>query len=107
MGVLGRVKPFEDFSYRESSRLGPVRGGGAWQVAVRFSYADFNDEEILGGRGKSVTAALNWYWNDHSRLQMNYIVGRIDDRLASLSAGGSVITSGDYQFVGVRTMIDF
>ncbi len=107
MGVLGRVEPFEDFSYRESNRLGPVRGGGAWQVAVRFSYADFNDEEILGGRGESVTAALNWYWNDHSRLQMNYIVGRIDDRLANLSAGGTAITSGDYQFFGIRTMIDF
>ncbi len=82
-------------------------GWGAWQAAVRLSYADFNSEDIFGGVGRNLTLALNWYWNANSRLQFNYIFGRIDDRLAPLNSGGNALVSGGYQIAGVRFMIDF
>ena len=97
-GTLGRIKPFENFfsvcdcdGYRQ-------RGLGAWQVAARYSYADFNDENIVGGIGSSLTLGLNWYWNPYARMQFNYLVGEVDRG----QAGGD-----DYQIAGVRFMIDF
>ena len=77
------------------------RGLGAWQLAARYSYADFTDENILGGVGSSFTAGLNWYWNPNARMQFNYIYGSIDER----SVAGQ--TGGDYQIIGTRFMVDF
>jgi phosphate-selective porin OprO/OprP len=107
MGVFSRIRPLENFFHVRTcdGRIGS--GLGAWQVAGRLSYADFNDADIFGGRGRSATVALNWYWNANARLQFNYIFGRIDDRQAPLLAGGTAIVSGDYQISGVRFMIDF
>lgn len=106
-GVLGRVVPHRNFFHPKASQDGSRFGWGAWQAAVRLSYADLTDQDILGGDGKSTTLALNWYWNSHSRLQFNYLFGHIDDRLAALRGGGREIVSGDYQITGIRCMIDF
>lgn len=91
-GTLGKMKP--------NRNAGP--GRGAWQVGVRYSYADFNDKDILGGEGKSVAFGLNWWWNPNSRLQFNYIHGRIDNR--AISTG---LTSGSYDILGTRLMVFF
>jgi phosphate-selective porin OprO/OprP len=107
LGILGRVKPFEDFFSIDTCHRRAERGWGAWQLAARLSYADFNDENIYGGIGESATLALNWYWNAHSRLQVNYIFGHIDNRLAELAGGGAHIASGNYHATGVRCMMDF
>ncbi|MCA9055303.1 MAG: porin [Planctomycetaceae bacterium] len=63
-GVYGRVKPNCDFG---------AHGGGAWEVAARYSYLDFNDAPVMGGRLSDVTAGLNWYLNSFTKLQFNYI----------------------------------
>ena len=100
-GTLGRIKPFENF-WRVRDCDGNIqRGLGAWQLAARYSYADFTDENILGGVGSSFTAGLNWYWNPNARMQFNYIYGSIDER----SVAGQ--TGGDYQIIGTRFMVDF
>lgn len=104
MGVLGRVKPRSDFGTTHDQG---GHGWGAWQLAARLSQADLNDSDIFGGKGQSATFAINWYWNSHSRLQFNYLVGQIDNRLALNSNGGSNIVSGNYQILGTRLMIDF
>ncbi len=106
LGILGRVQPLEDFFLVSTCRNQAGFGRGAWQVAMRFSYADLTDADVLGGIGQSATLALNWYWNSHSRVQLNYTVGRIDDRLASNDPDAAVV-SGDYQLLGTRFMIDF
>jgi len=106
MGILGRVEPFEDF-FGDECFLSGHRGSGAWQIAVRLSYANFNDDDVFGGIGQSVTFGLNWHWNAHARLQLNYISGRVDDRLADFAAGGSAMVSGSYQITGARCIIDF
>ncbi|MGI9427553.1 MAG: OprO/OprP family phosphate-selective porin, partial [Bythopirellula sp.] len=112
-GVLDRIYPHENFFLVDTCNDG-VRGGwGAWQLAYRWSYADFNDDNIFGGRGVSHTLGLNWYWNAYSRMQFNAIYGEIDD--AAISDGDNdndVIAaipprSGDYTIIGMRFMVDF
>ena len=101
-GTLGRPEPFENFFLVDRCSGGKGTGWGAWQVAARYSYADFNDEDILGGKGESVTLGLNWLWNANTRLQFNYISGEIRDRDI-----GGILTSGRYDIVGARFLIDF
>jgi phosphate-selective porin OprO/OprP len=107
LGILGRVRPFEDFFHVDTCERRIATGRGAWEIATRLSYGDLTDEDILGGVGQSVTLALNWYWNEHARLQGNYTFGRVDDRYVSDSMGGPAIVSGSYQIGGVRAIIDF
>ena len=56
---------------------------------------------------------MNWWWNDHARVQFNYIHGHItqgmgatpdDMDLAPLPAG---VGAGDYDIFGARFMVDF
>ena len=102
-GTLGRVKPFENFFLLRGADGESIRGKGAWQVAARYSYADFNDKDILGGVGEAVTLGVNWYWNPNARMQFNYIFGSIDNR----GLGNNGVVSGDYQILGTRMMIHF
>ncbi len=101
-GTLDRIKPFENFFMVNTSD--GVRGGwGAWQIAARYSYADFNDGDIFGGIGESLTVGLNWYWTANARMQFNWIHGSIEDNQESTG----VSLSGDYDIVGARFMVDF
>ena len=97
-GQLGRMKPFENFFLVDRCCGGTGRGWGAWQIAARYSYADFVDKDIIGGVGESWTLGMNWHWNPNTRLQMNYIMGEIRNN------GG---VSGNYDIIGARFMIDF
>jgi phosphate-selective porin OprO/OprP len=96
-GTLGRPKPFKNF--------GKSTGWGAWQVGARYSYADFSDEDIFGGEGHSLTMGLNWYWNPHASVQLNYIMGEISDRQEVV--GPTTYTEGDYSVLGIRFRVDF
>lgn len=69
--VLGRVKP--------RCPVGIKGGGmGAWEVACRYSYVDLNDAGVLGGRLNDITGGLNWYLNDFTKFQFNYIRANLD-----------------------------
>lgn len=100
-GQLGRVKPFHNFFWvRDEGDLVP--GWGAWQVAARYSHADFTDADIQGGIEDNLTLGLNWWWNPYARLQFNYIYGRIRDRRPI-----DGFTEGDYHILGTRVCVDF
>ena len=108
-GTIGRVKPFENFFLVERCCGGHGSGWGAWQIAARYSHADFTDDDIFGGVGDSFTLGLNWWFNPNARMQFNYIYGSIDERAA---VGGAPLaaglgTTGDYDVFGTRFMVDF
>lgn len=94
-GTLGKMSP--------TSNTASGSGWGALQVGVRVSYADFNNKDILGGEGKSAAVGVNWWWNPNTRLQFNYLYGRIDDRGVGLAGS----TSGTYNILGTRLMVFF
>jgi len=53
------------------------KGGiGAWELAARFSSLDKNDNyrgaNITLGKTQDVTAAINWYLNENTRLMLDY-----------------------------------
>ncbi len=96
-GTLGRPKPSKNFA--------PGIGSGAWQIAARYSFADFSNEEVRGGRGESITLGVNWYWNPNASVQFNYIRGEISER--DEVANGNVFESGDYEVLGMRLRVDF
>jgi len=101
--MLGRVKPFENFFLVDRHNCDEHgTGWGAWNVAARYSYLDVSDQDILGGVGHAGTAALNWHWNDHAKLQFDLTYGQITDHK---NVGG--YTSGDYTLCGTRFAIDF
>ena len=109
-GIIDRIKPFENFFLVDTCCDGVQGGWGAWQIAYRWSYADFNDDNIQGGRGTSHTLGLNWYWNAYARMQFNAIYGEIDD--AAINDGDNTgnpadALSGNYTLLGARFMVDF
>lgn len=105
-GVIGRVVPHRDF-YLARRRCGGGQccGLGAWQVALRWSYADFSDRDIQGGVGESLTAGLNWHWTPYAQMQFNYIYGEITNN--DLNAAGGSPNAGDYHILGTRLLVDF
>ncbi|MEE2707728.1 MAG: porin [Planctomycetota bacterium] len=107
-GTLGRVIPFENAFWVRTCDGCTGGGWGAWEIAARYSYADFNDENIAGGIGQSVTIGVNWYLSPYARIQFNYIVGEILNRDANNNnALAPNIVSGNFDIIGLRAMVDF
>lgn len=104
-GTLGRIKPSTEFIRNSDSDA--EQGMGAWQVAVRWSWADFSESTTIatqpnpnefGVMADALTVGLNWYWNANARMQFNWSNGDITN-----AAGGI----GRYDIVGARFMVDF
>ena len=95
-GIIGRVRSFtrrDDFA-RDLC--------GAWQIGVRWSFADLSDSNIAGGVGESITAAINWYGTPRIRWQLNCSYGNIYDHRPVAEQ-----TFGNYVTIGTRLMADF
>jgi len=101
-GTLARIIPFQNFWMVDRCDGCRDAGWGALQLAVRYSVADYSDEDVLGGEGESWTFGLNWYWNPNARVQLNYISGEIENR--DVGAGP---VDGRYGIYGARFMIDY
>ena len=72
-GVFSRVRPKHNFR--------PLKGGwGAWELGLRYSYIDLNDDDIKGGKESNFTAGLNWYLSPNYRLMFNYVRANVKDR---------------------------
>lgn len=72
-GVYDRPKVHENVFLVRDENGKTCYGLGAWEVAYRYSYADLNDNGINGGQLSQHTFGLNWYLNDNTRLQFNYL----------------------------------
>ncbi|HEY5759628.1 MAG TPA: porin [Steroidobacter sp.] len=53
-------------------------GPGAWEVVLRYSYADLDDGAIRGGRFRRITPMVNWHLSDNVRLELAYGYGVLD-----------------------------
>ena len=88
---------------------------GAWQIAARVEYISLTDgsldtlnaDTIYGGDGRQATLGVNWWWTPYSRLQFNYIYGRIEDGGADVRTPGRTLVDGNYNIWGCRFMVDF
>ncbi|MFP4257307.1 MAG: OprO/OprP family phosphate-selective porin, partial [Desulfobacterales bacterium] len=72
-GSFGRVKPNRDFSFHK-------QGAGAWELGVRYSSLDLNDESIEGGELNDLTLGVNWHLNPNVRTMINYVYADLEDR---------------------------
>jgi len=71
----------ESFQYKEGRflRIRPDSSKGAWELALRYSAIDLNDQNIFGGAEKNTTLALNWYSPGMQlRIQSNLIYVNTD-----------------------------
>ena len=68
---FGRVKPKKNF--------GKEKGAGALEVALRYSNADFNSHDIMGGEQRDITLGINWYLNPVTRIMLNNVWANIQD----------------------------
>ncbi|REK10226.1 MAG: hypothetical protein DWQ37_16595 [Planctomycetota bacterium] len=87
-GVLDyNCQPFSPF-YGTGTR-GQIGGWGAWELAFRWSYMNLAADNILPenqisddvgpppspnpGYANESTVAINWWWNQYTRVQFNWI----------------------------------
>jgi phosphate-selective porin OprO/OprP len=59
------------------------KNGGAWEVVGRLSRVDLSDGLVEGGELADISAALNWYINATTRIELNYIHARPKDQGAA------------------------
>jgi phosphate-selective porin OprO/OprP len=65
-GVFDIIKPNRNFDLKGG-------GYGAWELGLRFSGIDLNDDNVSGGQERNMTVGLNWYPNSYVRLMANYV----------------------------------
>lgn len=58
-------------------------GAGAWELVLRFSNIDLNDQDLNGGAMTDFTAGLNWYLNPATKIRFNYIYSDVLDKGAA------------------------
>ncbi len=72
--VFGRIKPACPANFRQGD-------WGAWELAARVSYIDLNGTNLPGPgrRLTDTTVGLNWYVNDRTKFQFNWIHAELND----------------------------
>lgn len=71
----------ESFQYKQGKfmRIRPDSSRGAWEVAIRYSNVNLNDQDVFGGEERNATLALNWYGpGNQLRVQSNLIYVEAD-----------------------------
>lgn len=71
-GVLGKLIPKNNFNFKKNPGL------GAFELGARYTYSDFSDQDIAGGKFGRFTTALGWYPNAHFRFEINYGNGSLE-----------------------------
>lgn len=94
-GAFGGINPARPVNFATGDL-------GAWELAVRYSYASLNDLAVRGGELKNTTVGLNWYVNQNMRFMFNWIHGEV----AKTSTAG-LNTGADYDVFAMRTQVAF
>lgn len=70
-GNLGKLIPKKNFRFKKGG------GPGAFEIGARYTYSDFSDGTIEGGRFGRFTGAFSWFPNAHFRFEIDYGNGRL------------------------------
>ena len=90
-----RMVPRQDFGFGKD-------GWGAWELAMRYSSINLNDNRIQGGKEQNHTLGLNWYLSRDLRFMFNYIRAEVKDRRTT-----PTVPDGDADIFQVRFQIEF
>lgn len=90
---FGRVKPLAPVDFTCGQ-------WGAWEIAARISYLDLNGAGLPGPgrRLTDVTVGLNWYINDYTKFQLNWIHADLNDPVIGPSSASTVALRGQLDF---------
>ncbi len=79
----------------------PNKKWGAWELALRYSYADLSDENagVLGGVAANYTVGLNWYPNANIVWQLHYTMVQTSEN--------SVIGEDNFSYIQFMTKFFF
>ncbi len=100
-GVMDyNVKPFSEFFGLGADKW--MCGWGAWELAFRWSYLNMIGNNVdpanivlpvntvppspNPGQVNQSTVALNWWWNQYTRMQFNWIHSMLDNNAHGFSA---------------------
>lgn len=53
-------------------------GPGAWELVLRYSYIDLDNQKLQGGTFGRFTPMVNWHMSNNMRLEMGYGYGHLD-----------------------------
>lgn len=95
------VKPFTPFWLVRDEDGSWNSGRGAWELAMRYSYLNLNDDPIQGGIMSAWTLGLNWYLNTNLKVQFEYI----DDGRWHKTTAPNGTVPGWVQGFGCRTQL--
>ena len=76
--VTGEQRPYKP-EHGVFGRIKPMTERGAWELALRYSDIDLNDDVINGGKASNMTFGVNWYSSLNTRFSMNYINVNTED----------------------------
>jgi phosphate-selective porin OprO and OprP len=108
-GAFDRVIPHENAFHVRGSNGRCCTGLGAWQVGIRYDFADLNDNGLNGGTLDGLTLGLNWFLNPNMKFQANCDWTSRGPVSRFVPAAGVVnsVGEGDVLGFGTRLAIDF
>ena len=92
-GVFGRVKPDRPVDFLNGA-------WGAWEIAARVSYLDLNGTNLVGPgrRLTDSTIGVNWYINNNTKFQFNWIDANLNDPTLGGSRADTFAIRGQLDF---------
>jgi phosphate-selective porin OprO/OprP len=95
--ITGEKRPYNSEEGEAAGRIYPKNKKlGAFELAARVSSLNLNDKDssgIMGGMGRNVTLAVNWYPYANLKFSVNYILVNNDE---NATGGGSYSGNDDF-----------